>query len=117
MFDVSLDVSSGLSSQYLKITINCNLLLHVMYLHLPVEICLWHLTLHFCFYARIPFPWLQTVFSSTPYYPRSDPRYSSFTLMFSVRLQVENGEGRLDKEATSQDDLFDAFRMSLQFWH
>ena len=22
-----------------------------------------------------------------------------------------------DKEATSHDDLFDAFRMSLQFWH
>ncbi len=26
---------------------------------------------------------------------------------------VENGEGSLDKEATSHDDLFDAFRLSL----
>jgi hypothetical protein len=25
-------------------------------------------------------------------------------------------EGILDKEATSHDDLFDSFRMSLQFW-
>jgi hypothetical protein len=30
---------------------------------------------------------------------------------------VENGEGMLDKDATSHDDLFDAFRLSLQFWH
>ena len=30
---------------------------------------------------------------------------------------LENGEGVLDKEATSHYDLFDAFRMSLQFWH
>jgi hypothetical protein len=26
-------------------------------------------------------------------------------------------EGTLDKEATSHDDVFDAFWMSLQFWH
>ena len=25
--------------------------------------------------------------------------------------------GLLDKEATSHDDLFDAFRLSLQFWY
>jgi hypothetical protein len=29
---------------------------------------------------------------------------------------VENGEGLLDKGATSYDDIFDAFRMSLQFY-
>jgi hypothetical protein len=29
---------------------------------------------------------------------------------------VENGEGALDKEATSHDDLFDYFRLSLVFW-
>ena len=29
----------------------------------------------------------------------------------------ENGEGSLDKEATSHDDLFDSFCLSLQFWH
>ena len=38
-------------------------------------------------------------------------------LITSLRTAVENGEGMLDKEATSHDDLFDAFRMSLQFWH
>jgi hypothetical protein len=27
------------------------------------------------------------------------------------------GEGNLDKEATSHDDLFDGFRMSLQYWY
>ena len=30
---------------------------------------------------------------------------------------IENGEGMLDKEATSHEDLMDAFRLSLQFWH
>jgi hypothetical protein len=30
-------------------------------------------------------------------------------------IQGEKGEGSLDKEATSHDDLFDAFRLSLQF--
>jgi hypothetical protein len=30
---------------------------------------------------------------------------------------AENGEGSLDKEATNHDDLFDAFRMALLFWH
>jgi hypothetical protein len=27
------------------------------------------------------------------------------------------GEGMLDKEATSHDDLFDSFRLSLMFWY
>ena len=35
----------------------------------------------------------------------------------ALRAAVENGGGCLDKEATSLDDLFDAFRMSLLFWH
>lgn len=35
----------------------------------------------------------------------------------SLRTAVENGEGNLDKEATSHDDLFDSFRLSLQFRH
>lgn len=34
-------------------------------------------------------------------------------LVTSLRTAVENGEGSLDKEALSHDDLFDAFRMSL----
>jgi hypothetical protein len=38
-------------------------------------------------------------------------------LIISLRTAVENGEGMLDKDATSHDDLFDAFRLSLQFWH
>lgn len=37
-------------------------------------------------------------------------------LITALRTAVENGEGYLDKEATSHDD-FDAFRMSLLFWH
>ena len=38
-------------------------------------------------------------------------------LITSLRTAVENGEGSLDKEATSFDDCFDAFRLSLMFWH
>jgi hypothetical protein len=38
-------------------------------------------------------------------------------LITSLKTAVENGEGMLDKEATSHDDLFDSFRLSLQFWH
>ena len=36
---------------------------------------------------------------------------------FVTRTAVENGEGVLDKEATSHSDVFDVFRMSLLFWH
>jgi hypothetical protein len=43
------------------------------------------------------------------------PRHNK--LITSLRTAVENGEGMLDKEATSHDDLFDAFRLSLMFWH
>lgn len=38
-------------------------------------------------------------------------------LITALRTAVEKGDGTLDKEATSHDDLFDAFRLSLQFWH
>ena len=37
-------------------------------------------------------------------------------LITALRTVVENGEGVLDKETTSHDDLFDAFRLSLMFW-
>ena len=37
-------------------------------------------------------------------------------LITALRTAQENGEGVLDKEATSHDDLMDAFRLSLQFW-
>lgn len=43
------------------------------------------------------------------------PRFSK--LITSLRTAVENGEGSLDKDATSHDDLLDAFRLSLMFWH
>jgi hypothetical protein len=42
------------------------------------------------------------------------PKFSKLTT--SLRTAVAD-EWSLDKEATSHDDLFDAFRMSLQFWH
>ncbi|MFZ0556774.1 MAG: hypothetical protein WAM26_15955 [Nitrososphaeraceae archaeon] len=38
-------------------------------------------------------------------------------LITALRTAVENGEGNLDKEATSQDDLLVSFRMSLLFWN
>lgn len=38
-------------------------------------------------------------------------------LITPLRIAVENGEGALDKEATCHDDCFDAFRLSLMFWH
>ena len=44
-----------------------------------------------------------------------NPRFTK--LITALRTAVENGEGSLDKEATSHDDLFDSFRLSLQFWH
>jgi hypothetical protein len=37
-------------------------------------------------------------------------------LITALRTAVEKGEGTLDKEATSHDDLMDAFRLSLQPW-
>jgi hypothetical protein len=43
------------------------------------------------------------------------PRHSD--LITALRTAVENGDGSLNKEATSHDYLFDSFRMSLQFWH
>ena len=38
------------------------------------------------------------------------PRFNK--LITALRTPVENGEGSLDKEATSHDDLFDAIRLS-----
>lgn len=37
-------------------------------------------------------------------------------LRIALRTAFENGEGILDKEATSHDDIFDAFRLSLKFY-
>jgi hypothetical protein len=38
-------------------------------------------------------------------------------LIIALRTAVEDGTGSLDKDATSHDDVFDAFRLSLIFWH
>ena len=37
-------------------------------------------------------------------------------LITALHTAVEKGEGSLDKEVTSYDDVFDAFRLSLQRW-
>jgi hypothetical protein len=37
-------------------------------------------------------------------------------LITALRTAVENGEGKLDKEATSYDDVFDAFRLSMKYY-
>ena len=38
-------------------------------------------------------------------------------LITSLRTAVEKGEGSLDKDMTSYNDCFDAFRMSMLFWN
>ena len=38
-------------------------------------------------------------------------------LMVSLRTAVEEGEGVLDKEATSYDDVFDAFRLEMRMYY
>jgi hypothetical protein len=38
-------------------------------------------------------------------------------LITALRTAVEKGEGTLDKEVTSHDEVLDAIRMSLQYWH
>jgi hypothetical protein len=43
------------------------------------------------------------------------PRFNK--LITALRTAVEKGDGTLDKEATSHDDLFYAFRLSLHFSH
>lgn len=37
-------------------------------------------------------------------------------LITALRTAVENGEGKLDKEATSYDDVFDAFRLAMRYY-
>jgi hypothetical protein len=44
-----------------------------------------------------------------------NPKFTMLTT--ALRTAVEKGSGTLDKEATSHDDLFDAFRLSMQFLH
>ena len=37
-------------------------------------------------------------------------------LIISLRTAVENGQGVLDKHATSFDDVFDAFRLAMKYY-
>jgi hypothetical protein len=37
-------------------------------------------------------------------------------LIISLRTAVEKGEGMLDKEVTSYDDVFDAFRLAMMMY-
>jgi hypothetical protein len=37
-------------------------------------------------------------------------------LITAVRTAIDN-DGTLDKEATSHNDIFDAFRLALKFYH
>jgi hypothetical protein len=48
-------------------------------------------------------------------YVAINPKYTK--LITALTTAAEKGEGALDEEAMSYNDLFDAFRMSLQFWH
>ena len=42
------------------------------------------------------------------------PRHSK--LITALRTAVEKGDGTLDNDATSGDDCFDAFRLSMLIW-
>jgi hypothetical protein len=42
------------------------------------------------------------------------PRFDK--LITALRTAVDN-EGSLDKEATSYDDIFDAYRLALEYYH
>jgi hypothetical protein len=43
-----------------------------------------------------------------------DPRFDK--LIISLKTAAENGEGILDKQATSYNDVFDAFRLAMKFY-
>ena len=44
-----------------------------------------------------------------------NPRHNK--LITALWKTVEKGGGTVDKDATSHDDLYDSFRLSLMFWH
>ena len=43
-------------------------------------------------------------------------KYHYDSLITSLRIAVDN-DGPLDKEFTSYNDIFDAFRLALKFYH
>ena len=48
-------------------------------------------------------------------YVAVNPKFTK--LLISLRTATEKGDGTLSKDDMSYSDVFDAFRMSLQFWH
>ena len=48
-------------------------------------------------------------------YMAIQPRFNK--LITALRMAEENGEGVLDKDAMSFEDLLESFRLSLQFWY
>ncbi|MGB6629460.1 MAG: hypothetical protein WBE61_15145 [Nitrososphaeraceae archaeon] len=48
-------------------------------------------------------------------YVAINPKFDK--LITSLRTAVEKGEGVLDKEATSYDDVFDAFRLATRMYY
>ena len=48
-------------------------------------------------------------------YVAINPKFDK--LIMSLRTAVEEGEGVLDKEATSYDDVFDAFRLEMRMYY
>ena len=47
-------------------------------------------------------------------YVEINPKFDK--LVTALRTAVENGEGNLDKEQTSYDDIFDAYRLALKYY-
>ena len=50
---------------------------------------------------------------------KNDIRWTQHQLMLYIEFQkerVEKGEGDLDMEATSYDDIFDGYRLSLRYY-
>jgi hypothetical protein len=56
---------------------------------------------------------LQNVLGKRRRYIAINPKFDK--LITSLRTAVEN-DGMLDKEATSYDDVFDAFRLAMHFY-
>jgi len=54
-------------------------------------------------------------YTSIIQYMSIHPKFAKFITL--LRTAAENGEDVLDKEATSHDDLLDAFTLSLMFWY
>jgi hypothetical protein len=48
-------------------------------------------------------------------YVAINPKFDK--LIMALRTAVEKGEGMLDKEATSYDDIFDAFRLAMRMYY